>query len=81
MQHKLSGTWNRYTIQSIKNGNIFHKRLGALMNFGWAVVLLMSAWIFINQGWGAYGLATAYLIAYAFHALWTFGFAFKILQK
>ena len=34
MQHKLSGTWNRYTIQSIKNGNIFHKRLGALMNFG-----------------------------------------------
>lgn len=34
MKHKLSGTWERYTYQSIKNGNIFHKRLGALMSFG-----------------------------------------------
>ena len=34
MNHKLSGTWERYTYQSIKNGNINHKRLGALMSFG-----------------------------------------------
>lgn len=34
MKHKLSGTWERYTYQSIKNGTIFHKRLGALMSFG-----------------------------------------------
>lgn len=34
MKHKLTGTWERYTIQSIKKGTIFHKRLGALMSFG-----------------------------------------------
>ncbi len=34
MKHKLDGTWERYTYQSIKKGNIFHKRLGALMSFG-----------------------------------------------
>lgn len=34
MQLDLNGSWERYTIQSIKNGNIAHKRLGALMSFG-----------------------------------------------
>jgi lysophospholipase L1-like esterase len=34
MKHKLTGSWDRYTIQSIKKGTIFHKRLGALMSFG-----------------------------------------------
>ncbi|MDY6800495.1 MAG: hypothetical protein SVU94_04640 [Bacteroidota bacterium] len=34
LQHKLSGNWERYTIKSIENGNIYHKRLGALMSFG-----------------------------------------------
>lgn len=34
MNHKLSGTWERYTYQSIKKGTILHKRLGALMSFG-----------------------------------------------
>ncbi|MFC2151125.1 hypothetical protein ACFLSE_01245 [Bacteroidota bacterium] len=34
MDLKLNGSWERYTIQSIKNSNIFHKRLGALMSFG-----------------------------------------------
>ncbi len=34
MQHKLEGNWSRYTMKSIKNGNIYHKRLGALMSFG-----------------------------------------------
>jgi len=34
MQHKLDGNWERYTMQSIKHGTIFHKRLGALMSFG-----------------------------------------------
>ncbi len=34
MELKLNGTWDRFTIQSIKNGNIYHKRLGALMSFG-----------------------------------------------
>jgi hypothetical protein len=34
LQHQLSGTWERYTIKSIENGNIYHKRLGVLMSFG-----------------------------------------------
>lgn len=34
MDLKLGGSWDRFTIHSIKNGNIFHKRLGALMSFG-----------------------------------------------
>ncbi len=34
MDLKLNGSWDRYTIQSIKNENISHKRLGALMSFG-----------------------------------------------
>jgi len=33
VDQKLSGSWDRYTIQSIRNGNIYHKRLGALMSF------------------------------------------------
>ncbi|MDA3953942.1 MAG: hypothetical protein PF485_09860 [Bacteroidales bacterium] len=34
MQHQLDGNWERFTMQSIKKGNIYHKRLGALMSFG-----------------------------------------------
>lgn len=34
IQIKHSGSWERYTMQSIKKGEIFHKRLGALMTFG-----------------------------------------------
>lgn len=34
LQHQLAGSWKRYTIKSIENGNIYHKRLGALMSFG-----------------------------------------------
>jgi len=29
----LTGDWERFTMQSIRNGNIYHKRLGALMSF------------------------------------------------
>jgi lysophospholipase L1-like esterase len=34
MDLKLNGSWDRYTIQSIKKETIPHKRLGALMSFG-----------------------------------------------
>ena len=34
LHHQLAGSWERYTIKSIENGNIYHKRLGALMSFG-----------------------------------------------
>ena len=34
MDLKLNGSWERFTMHSIKNRNIFHNRLGALMSFG-----------------------------------------------
>ena len=33
IEQNLSGDWERYTMQSIRNGNIYHKRLGALMSY------------------------------------------------
>jgi O-antigen/teichoic acid export membrane protein len=53
--------------------------LGAAMNLGWSVVFLGSAIVFISHGYGALGLAAAYLIAYAVHSLWTFWVGFRIL--
>lgn len=34
IQIKHSGSWERFTMQSIRKGEIFHKRLGALMTYG-----------------------------------------------
>lgn len=55
--------------------------VGAYMNLSWAVTLLCAGWFFLRQGWGAGGLAIAYLIAYATHAIWTFRVAGSILAR
>ncbi len=54
--------------------------IGALMNLGWAIVLLASAWFFLQRGWGADGVAAAYLTAYLVLAIWTFWFAGRLLD-
>lgn len=54
--------------------------MGAIMNLGWGIALLVPAWFFLNRGWGADGLALAYLIAYSVHGIWTLGYAFQILR-
>jgi O-antigen/teichoic acid export membrane protein len=54
--------------------------LGMVMNLGWALVLLMGTWLLLRQGWGATGLALAYLIAYTVHGVWTFGFALRFVR-
>jgi O-antigen/teichoic acid export membrane protein len=54
---------------------------GAIMNAAWALVLLGTSWFFLRANWGADGLAAAYLIAYAAHSIWTFGFAGVILNE
>jgi O-antigen/teichoic acid export membrane protein len=54
--------------------------LGALMNLGWATVLLISALSLLGRGWGADGLAYAFLLAYVAHATWTFWFAGTVLR-
>lgn len=33
VEQTLNGSWERYTMHSIRTGSIFHKRLGALMSF------------------------------------------------
>jgi lysophospholipase L1-like esterase len=33
VEQKLDGDWERFTMHDIRNGNIYHKRLGALMSF------------------------------------------------
>lgn len=45
---------------------------GFLMNFGWAVCMLIGS--FMLAKWGAKGIAGARFIAYLIHAIWTFGF-------
>ena len=52
---------------------------GFLMNFGWAIVLLISSWYLVV--YGAVGLALAYLIAYIIHTIWTLGYGFYVLKK
>ncbi len=53
--------------------------LGAVMNAGWALIFLGSAAALIQHG--ALGVASARVIAYAIHCIWTFGFAFHTLRK
>ena len=54
--------------------------VGFFMNAAWAVCFLITARVLVSQGWGAQGLASAYLVAYIAHAAWTFWFASKILR-
>lgn len=54
--------------------------VGTVMNLGWGLTLLTCAWLFVQRGWGANGLALSYLIAYAVHGVWTFGFAISVLR-
>ncbi|MCC6587577.1 MAG: oligosaccharide flippase family protein [Bryobacterales bacterium] len=55
--------------------------LGLLMNMGWAACFLVTAHILLALGWGANALASAYLTAYALHAMWTFWFAASLLRQ
>ncbi len=66
-------------------GNFFaacgHMWVGAVVNVGWAVVLLISSWFLIQHGYGAWGLALAYLIAYSLQTLCTFWFAARFFPR
>ncbi len=59
----------------IASGNIWP---GFWMNVGWAIVCLAGSWAL--AGWGALGLASARLIAYTAHAVWTIWYAFRLLR-
>jgi len=53
--------------------------LGCFMNLGWAVVFIGTTTLLVR--WGSLGLASARLIAYCVHAVWTFYFAYKLLSQ
>ncbi len=52
---------------------------GLLMNLGWGVVFIVLTVVFIGRG--AMGLATARLVAYLVHSLWTLYFAYHFLVE
>jgi O-antigen/teichoic acid export membrane protein len=54
---------------------------GFFMNLGWAACFLVTAYFLLALGWGAQALACAYLAAYLAHALWTFWFAAAMLRR
>ena len=54
--------------------------LGVCMNFGWALVFLGSNALLQKKGYGADGLATAFLIAYIVHGVWTFWYAYTVVR-
>lgn len=54
---------------------------GAAMNFGWAVVFLGVCRLLLDRGWGALGMASAYLAGYGVHSVWVFLFAFRLLHR
>jgi O-antigen/teichoic acid export membrane protein len=51
--------------------------LGAGMNLGWSIVFLGTAAVLLGLGWGALGLAIAYLVAYGVHSIWSLAFALR----
>ncbi len=53
--------------------------IGFWMNAGWGAAMLLASWWMVR--WGAEGLAGARLVAYLFHAAWTFGFVFFLKRQ
>lgn len=52
---------------------------GFWMNLGWAVTMLISTKLLLSKG--ALGLASARLIAYCVHSLWTVAFAYRFIKE
>ena len=55
--------------------------LGCTMNAGWALIFIASTYLMVADKMGAFGLASARLIAYGIHAIWTFWFAFRLIRQ
>jgi EPS I polysaccharide export inner membrane protein EpsE len=57
------------------SGNLIsaHSRmwLGSLMNLGWAVIYIGFSFLAVQRGFGATGVASALLLAYVAHFLWS----------
>ena len=53
--------------------------LGASMNLGWALSFLGLTFLLVS--YGAFGLASARLLAYLLHGIWTFAFALHVIKS
>jgi O-antigen/teichoic acid export membrane protein len=53
--------------------------VGFFMNLGWSLAALTATWLLLP--WGATGFASARLLAYAVHAIWTFAYATRIIRQ
>ena len=54
--------------------------MGCAMNTGWALIFITSTLVFVRAGAGSFGLASARLLSYVFHAIWTFWFAYLVIR-
>src|SRR5215472_3828287 len=53
--------------------------LGFATNVAWAAVLIVATLLLVR--WGSFGFASARLIAYCLHAIWTFGYAYVMILR
>lgn len=53
--------------------------IGFSMNMGWALIFVVSTLLLVD--YGSLGLASARMLSYIFHAIWTFGFATWLIRK
>jgi O-antigen/teichoic acid export membrane protein len=88
----FAGSWSTLVIVLITSalvsaqmpvGNIIAASgkmwLGFLMNSGWGIATIVFTYLQANNG--ARGIAIGQLIGYLIHAVWTFGYAYKLLYK
>jgi O-antigen/teichoic acid export membrane protein len=55
--------------------------VGFIHNFAWGASLVLCTAHLVDLGWGARALATAYLISYALHGMWTGAYAISQLRR
>ncbi|OGV60047.1 MAG: hypothetical protein A2283_19755 [Lentisphaerae bacterium RIFOXYA12_FULL_48_11] len=53
--------------------------VGMIMNLGWGLAFLGFTFLLVRHG--SFGLASARLLAYLLHAIWTFAFAIAVIKK
>lgn len=53
--------------------------IGFATNVAWAAVLIVATLLLVR--WGSFGFASARLIAYSLHAIWTMGFAYMVILR
>jgi O-antigen/teichoic acid export membrane protein len=55
--------------------------IGFMFNTLWAIALLAGTWILLYNGYGAFGMACATLIAYVLHTVWQSAYLWGLLRR